>query len=408
MQWNYKIEILKRKSEIRRIMNDSIKPFGFVFRVSVVIICSIFSRVSFAQIDNRFISDRIEVNQRDTNSWGLSVNSFNYMRNTEYFNDIELGRTLFGYQLNPSLFVQPNDHVKLQAGVFVRSDFGGQPTYTKILPTFSLKIQNRNTSFIFGTLEGALAHRMYEPLFDINSAIERRIENGFQLKHESTKSFFDLWINWERFIERGSPYKEQFTAGLNYTPVLYSSGSYIDGQQFSISLPVQGTAFHRGGQIDTDSSNMLMVFNGAIGLAIKKQWSLGFLRGIGVDVASVHYKENTNSGFMPYRNGQGFLGNATVNTQWLDLMLTYWAGDSYIAPRGTTIYQSVSLDKPRLTEKQRQLLFVRFLYQKQLGNNLNMSARFEPVYDLNNSIFDFSYSLYLTYNLNRRLGRLAL
>jgi hypothetical protein len=384
-------------------MNDSIKPFGFVFRVSVVIICSIFSRVSFAQIDNRFISDRIEVNQRDTNSWGLSVNSFNYMRNTEYFNDIELGRTLFGYQLNPSLFVQPNDHVKLQAGVFVRSDFGGQPTYTKILPTFSLKIQNRNTSFIFGTLEGALAHRMYEPLFDINSAIERRIENGFQLKHESTKSFFDLWINWERFIERGSPYKEQFTAGLNFTPDIYN------GNGWKLRLPLQGTAFHRGGQIDTDTSNMLMVFNGAIGFQALKFISTDrFFRELHLDLASVHYMENTNSGFMPYRNGQGILANATLYTKLrLDLMVTYWNADSYIAPRGTSIYQSVSLDKPGLTEKNRQLLFVRFLYQKPLANNLNISARFEPVYDLNNSIFDFSYSLYLTYNLNRSFGRLT-
>lgn len=356
---------------------------------------------SFAQLDNTLISDRIRVNEQDSNRWGLTINNFNYLRNTEYFNDIELGRTLFGYQLNPSLFIQPNQNVKLQAGIFVRSDFGGPASYTKVLPTFSLKIRNGNTSYTFGTLEGALAHRLYEPLFDINSAIERRIENGFQLRHESARTFLDLWINWERFIERGAPYKEQFTAGVNYTPVLFSNDN-----GFSISLPLQGTAFHRGGQIDTDSSNMIMVFNGAAGLVLKKGWNGSIVQQVQLDGASIHYLENTNSGFMPFRNGQGFMGNVSANTKWLNMMVSYWIADRYIAPRGSPIYQSVSLDKPGLTQKQRELLFVRFIYQKPLANNLNISARFEPVYDLRSSIFDFSYSLYLSYSFSKALGRL--
>jgi hypothetical protein len=347
-----------------------------------------------AQVDNTLLADRISVNPQDSNRWGLSVNNFNYLRNTEYFNDIELGRTLFGYQLNPSLFIQPNQKVKLQAGVFVRSDFGAQPSFTRVLPTFSLKIRNNNTSFTFGTLEGAWAHRLYEPLFDINSGIERRIENGFQVKHETQRTFFDLWINWEQFIERGSPFKEQFTAGINYTPVLFSRSN------FSISLPVQGTAYHRGGQIDTDTSNMLMVFNGGLGLILEHKWTGGFVKAVRADAMSVHYRENSNSGYMPYRNGQGIMANATVSTRWLDMMLSYWTAEGYIAPRGTGIYQSVSIDKPGITQKQRELLIARFICQQPLANNLRISARFEPVYDLRSSIFDFSYSLYLAYNFS--------
>jgi hypothetical protein len=322
------------KNEIRKTMMQSLRiPFSnFVLRISFFTLSFFTIQSTFAQLDNSLISDRIELNEQDSNRWGLSVNSFNYLRNTEYFNDIELGRTLLGYQLNPSLFIQPNEKVKLQAGVFVRSDFGGDPAYTKILPTFSLKIKNKNNSFIFGTLEGALTHRLYEPLFDINSAIERRIENGFQFKHESGKAFFDLWINWEKFIERGSPYKEQFTAGLNYTPVLLNTQN-----GFSVAVPLQGTAFHRGGQIDTDTTNMLMVFNAGAGIVLKKEWKESNIRSVQLDGASIHYLENTNSGYMPYRNGQGFMGNASVNTKWLNLILTYWTADSYIAPRGSAI-----------------------------------------------------------------------
>jgi hypothetical protein len=365
-------------------------------------LCILFSCSTFAQLDNRLLSDKITLNETDSNRWGLSVSSFNYMRNTEYFNDIELGRTLFGYQLNPSLFIQPNDQVKLQAGIFVQSDFGGTPSYTKVLPTFSLKIKNKNTSFIFGTLEGALSHRMYEPLFDINSAIERRIENGFQLKHESNKTFFDLWINWEKFIERGSPYKEQFTAGINYTPVLISNDN-----GFSVSVPLQGTAFHRGGQIDTDSSNMLMVFNGGAGIVFNKKWENAFLSQMQLDAMSFSFVENTNSGYLPYKNGQGFMGNVSATSHNLTFMVSYWNATNFIAPRGTTIYQSISIDKPGFAEGNRQLIFVRLLYAKPLADGLTITARLEPVYDVKASLLDYSYSLYLSYKLDSRFGKLT-
>jgi hypothetical protein len=323
------------------------------------------------------------------------------MRNTEYFNDIELGRTLFGYQFNPSVYIQPNANVKLQAGIFLRSDFGGDPVYTQILPTFSLKLQKNKTSFLFGTLEGALAHRMIEPLFDINSAIERRIENGFQIRHVSDETFFDLWINWEKFIERGSPYKEQFTAGMNFTPTLVNNNN-----GFTVSVPIQFMAFHRGGQITTDTSNMLMVFNGTVGLVAKQELQNSFVNLLEGSIYSVGFQENTNSGYLPYRNGLGTYANAFINTKWLGLMLSYWDAKDFIAPRGTTIYQSVSIDKAGFYQENRQLLFLRFLYQKEVYKDLFLVARAEPFYDFGSGITDYSYSLYLTYRHNFNLVKI--
>jgi hypothetical protein len=377
------------------------KDSGFGMRMKIWCCLMLVSTAGFAQLNNQLISDHITLNKADSNRWGFSFTNFNYMRNTEYFNAIEVGRTLFGYQLNPSLFIQPNDHLKLQAGVFLQSDFGGTPGYTKILPTFTFKIINGQTTFLFGTLEGALAHRMYEPLFDINAGIERRIENGFQLKHESAKTFFDLWIHWEQFIERGSPYKEQFTAGINYTPVLISNGNGL-----SVSIPLQGTAFHRGGQIDTDTSNLLMVFNGAVGIVFKKENKGSLVDLLQADLVSLAFQENSHSGVLPFRRGNGLMGNVSARAKDLTLMLSYWNGNDFIAPRGTTLYQSVSLDNPGLTESNRQLIFVRFLYAKPLANGLTLSARWEPVYDVKASLLDYSYSLYLSYKLDRSFGKL--
>jgi hypothetical protein len=358
----------------------------------------------FAQLDNSLISDKITLNAADSNTWGLTLNNFNYLRNTEYFNNIEVGRTLFGTQLNPSLFIQPNDHLKLQAGVFVQSDFGGSPGYNKILPTFSLKTtfgKDKAASFIFGTLEGALAHRLIEPLFDVNTAITHRIENGAQFKVEMDKYFGDIWINWEQFIERGSPFKERFTVGLSAQQKIFEkeNGLYL-------SIPCQAIAHHRGGQIDTDTSNMTMQVNSAIGLQLGQLNPKGWINEWHIDGYITEYRENSNSGYFPYRKGMGIYANVFLRKGAWGLLGSFWQGDKWIAPKGTALYSSVSIDKPGYTEPNRQLIFVRFLYNKPLSDGLNISARFEPVYDVKSSLLDFSYSLYLSYKLDQRFGNL--
>lgn len=355
-----------------------------------------------AQLNNAYLSDKITVTPSDSNTWGINVNNFNYLRNTEYFNEIEAGRTLFGYQLHPQLYMQPFERVKLQAGVFVQSDFGATPVINKVLPTFTIKFisKSQTESFTFGTLEGALAHRLIEPLWDINSAIEGRVENGAQFKSERNKLFVDAWINWEQFIERGSPFKEQFTAGFNITPTLFKNTN-----GFFINTPMQATAFHRGGQIDADTTNMVMQVNAALGLQAGNQEANNTWKWQ-TELYYTHYQENSNSGYFPYRNGSGLFANAAITRNHFTLMGSYWHGNQWMAPRGTVLYQSVSIDKPGIVDANRQLVFVRLLYAKELRNNLTLSARVEPVYDVKASLLDFSYSLYISYRLDKVLGKL--
>ena len=355
---------------------------------------------AFAQLDNTFLRDEMAVSEKDSNRFGASFSLFNYMRNTEYFNNIELGRTLFGYHFQPKLFYQPNQHVKLEAGLFLRNDFGGINPYTEALPTFTLKIKNNNFSFLFGTLEGSLSHRLIEPMYNIEYAITKRIENGAQFKYDSKKLFFDAWVNWENFIERGSPYKEIVTAGLSSMVSIYESKN-----GFKIKLPVQFLVHHHGGQINTDSLNMTVQMNVASGLRISQEFENSFVSELRLDGYYTVYNESTNSGYYPFRNGNGAYVNAFVRTKMIDLMLSYWNGNNYLAPRGSYIYQSQSIDAPTHTEKNRELLFVRLMREQPIFDNLYLTVRFEPVYDLQNKLFDYSYSVYFSYKKEFGLGK---
>lgn len=376
------------------MINLAIRHIG----VAVLLGLGLFFRAD-AQINNNALSDSITVLKTDSGKFGIDISSFNYLRNTEYFNNIELGRTLFGSQLHPKLFYQPLPNVVIQTGIFLQQDFGAIPYLNKITPTLSLKITNskQTQAFVFGTLEGALAHGMIEPVFNINSAIEKRIEQGAQYKITTPRLFFDSWINWERFIKHGDAHQEQFTAGLNVLPTVYKSKNGL-----SIAPNAQLLVFHKGGQIDTDTLNMVLISNSALGVIVKKSFIKNNSENeFGMSSYWVNHTEKTNSGYYAFRSGTCYYQNIWATHNKLTAMLSYWSGNGFIAPNGTPIYQSVSADKPTTSQTNRNLLFMRLLYSKPIGNVLNLNARVEPVYDLDSKTTEFSFSLYISYKLHR-------
>jgi len=130
------------------------KKFHLHIKLSLVLGLMLLHATLFAQINNTTLSDEILINPNDSGKFGITVSNFNYLRNTEYFNNIEFGRTLFGTQLHPRLSYQPNALTTIQAGVFLQQDFGAVPSLTRVLPTFSVKLKSKNNqrAFIFGTI----------------------------------------------------------------------------------------------------------------------------------------------------------------------------------------------------------------------------------------------------------------
>ena len=65
----------------------------------------------------------------------LSLNSFTFFKDNEYFNKIVDGYTLYGTQLNPQLVYYPVQNLRLEGGVFLWKDFGN-PQLQQVRPTF--------------------------------------------------------------------------------------------------------------------------------------------------------------------------------------------------------------------------------------------------------------------------------
>lgn len=352
--------------------------------------------VSYAQLNNSTFDQRTSVNAADSNSLFFNLKVLGFNKNNEYFGDIADGYTLFGYQLNPSLSYLPTKNTRIDIGVYAQKDFGNNE-YNEVQPTFTFSYKFGDAKLIFGTLEGATSHQLIEPLYDFENVLIDRLENGFQFNVINDWLFFDSWLNWQEMLYPGEDNQEELTGGISMRYVL------ID-KTVRLSVPAQLLVKHIGGQIDISDLPLQTYTNSAIGL------TLDFLRpdnslinNIRLDSYYTNYTDFSNTQLRPFENGSGWYVNAEVKSNiGLEFMLSYWRGHEFLSIEGGQIYPSESstVKNPLVIEEERDLLIFRLFYNMSLAENLTLSTRFEPYYDLINNRFEFSHGFYLNYNVD--------
>ncbi|SDL75300.1 hypothetical protein SAMN05421813_10233 [Daejeonella rubra] len=356
---------------------------------------------SVAQISTDSLEYRIRPDSLKTGELHLSVQSFNFMRNYEYFNKIQDGYTLFGTQLEPQLVYYAHPRLAVTAGVHLQKDFGAKGIY-RTLPLFSIKYQNGHTTLINGVLEGNIHHRMAEPLFDFEKRITEPVEYGTQFIINKNSLFLDAFINWKRMIYKPSPVQEQILGGLS------ADFRLIRNSKIDLSIPLQLTVFHQGGQIDITPEPLQTLVNTALGFKLKIPLT-GFVNAVRSENYLMGFNDFSFTDVQAFSKGHGWYLNTGIDTHYGSLIGTYWNGMSFISSNGMPLYQSVSqhIDHAGFTEKNRKLIMLRYSYQKQLIPNLYLDFRFEPFMDMGRPAgtrkIEFSNSSFLVYKQSFRL-----
>ncbi|MFB9865163.1 hypothetical protein [Rufibacter immobilis] len=366
-----------------------------------------------AQLNNKALEQRFPVKPDQTGELQLGLNVLGYQKNNEYFNDIAEGYTLFGYHLNPRLVYFASPNVRIDAGVQVQKDFGTR-SYSLVQPTFTIRYEENGMALLFGTLEGHLNHGYIEPLYDFERVITNRLENGIQFLLNKPGVKLDAWIDWQRYIRRLDPFQEEVAGGasaeftLYRTPVALGMEENNPQTETYIGLPLQFTAQHRGGQIDNTELPLVTLTNVAAGLVIRKNYDKKVLKALHFQPYVVVWKDFSNSKQQAFEQGGGLYLNAGIDTKYQNVMLSYWRGSGYYAELGGKLFQSVSTNfkAPGYTEKNRQLLIVRFMHDIKLMEGLDLTLRLEPFVDFDNPKLEFSNSLYLSFNSDFFLARL--
>lgn len=374
-------------------------------KILILFISQFVALSAFSQQDNDLLKEQIEMTAADTQRLMLSFSNLNFMRNYEYFNEIEEGFTLFGYELNPRLAFMPGKYLRLEAGLFVRKDFGNDK-YTQVHPTFTAKVSRNGYSMLLGNIEGSLNHRLIEPLYDFDNVINNRLENGGQILIDKKRIWTDLWIDWQRAIYHGSPFQEQIWAGISSRVTVAGAD-----KNFKLIIPVQGLVFHNGGQIESEdsSSHVLTLINLAPGVMLK--WDSpdknSFVQELRTENYWAYYSNRSGTKRTAFNSGDGIYLNGSVKTRYfIEAMISYWNGNKFISPVGAPLYQSISSRYSGVTESNRQLIFLRLMYEQQWVKDFYAGIRFEPYYDLNNKLLEYSYSFFASYKKDFSLVKL--
>ena len=350
-----------------------------------------------AQLDNRAFLYPLTVRPAYDHQLRLSVNAFQFFKDNEYFNKIADGYTLFGTQLNPRLTYFPSPNLRVEAGVFLWKDYGN-PRLQQVRPTFTAVYQSPNgkNRVLFSNIESHLHHGYIEPLFDFERVILKRLEEGLQYQLQTRHVRLNTWVDWQRQQYRYSNYQEEITGGLASEFILTPDST----RNWRFSVPVQFTAQHHGGQIDTLDKPLQTLFNYSLGLRAVRQLPFRTVQRLRAEAYGAFFDDHSFTKVYPYSSGTGLYLNAGADTRFVNVLLSYWQGHHFIAPLGGRLYQSVSttVANPQFTDPNRKILIVRFLRDFRLPGHVVLSTRLEPVYDFNAHLLDFSLGVYLNFN----------
>lgn len=368
-------------------------------KLLLILILSI-SLAAKAQFNNETLYNRIRPADSLSKELHFNFYNFNYVRNYEYYNKFHDGYTLYGTQLEPQLVYYANPNLAITAGAYIRKDFGDDGIY-EAKPLFNIKYSKKDLTLVFGSLEGNIQHGYIEPLYNFEGKITRPVEYGTQLLIDKEKFKLDTWIAWQEMIYLGDAKKEEIIGGLA------SETDLLNGDGWKLSLPIQFYAYHQGGQIDVvEGVSVSTLFNGAAGFKLHKKLD-GNINEVFTDNYLAVYKDFSSTKVRAFDNGTGLWLNAGVNSKWGSLVASYWKGNNFITIRGMPLYQSVSttLNNAGFTQSKRNILAVRYAYQKELLPKLYLDVRFEPHFDLDNADkqLQFNHSFFLTYKESFRL-----
>ncbi|MFN8437118.1 MAG: hypothetical protein U0V72_05700 [Cytophagales bacterium] len=351
------------------------------------IILIVFFSICKSQINNEALETPL-ISKYDSSykKLGFKADIFGFLKNNEYFNKQVDGYTLFGFWANSRLNYQAHKKVSLEAGVWALKNFG-QNNFDSISPTLSLQIREKNWNFLFGNLNANYSHQLIEPIYNFERGILKPLETGFQARYNKNQTLLDMWVDWQQFTKPKANKQEYISGNLVYKHKPIHS-KYID-----ILFPLGYNVYHKGGQNISLKAPVLTMHHVTIGNILKIPFDSS--KNLKIENYYILYKQDT-------MQGNGYLCNINLQINKLQLITSYWNGYQYNATMGGDLYQSTATQLGSLNYiKRRELLFFRIIYSNQIIPGLNMSIRFEPIYDFSTKKMEHSEGLYFVYKIPR-------
>ncbi|MDP4205346.1 MAG: hypothetical protein Q8859_05055 [Bacteroidota bacterium] len=306
----------------------------------------------------------------------------NFLWNNEFKSPVTKGYTLIGYHLRPTLQYYLSSNLKIQTGVNILK-YTGRDGYSKISPWLSAEyMATPDLKVVFGNLNNNDNHNLILPLFDQERYFTARPEEGLQFIYHHGVIKAQTWVNWEQFIFNGDPFKEEFTYGLSSDINLLSSNNFV------LSWPLQLTARHHGGEIDTSPDKMESLGNMATGVKSKITSTDAIYE---LQALFTGYKDLSHSGLRPYSSGSGLWLEASAAIHNNHFILNYWSANKYLSPLANSFLLSANYNKPEVLAPRRQMVLGSYRSDFKITKGSVFSLGVNSAYDLKESQLSYTW-----------------
>lgn len=322
----------------------------------------------------------------------VGLKSTAYFKNNEFKNRFQSGSSLVGIYFQPVVEYHPDIKTTIRAGAHLLK-YQGEDQFDRKVPVLSLQFDaTDHFSMIFGTINGTVGHGLIEPIQDFEEYLVNNYENGLQLLWNYHQFRSDLWLNWEQFLQPGDPFQEHFTVGSNSAFMLFES------QSFNITAPLSFVFRHKGGE--TDATNLPASTQLNLVQGLRLNWSLvnSFVKSVALTQNYVEFLEIRPSEQVTIPYGHGSYSRFFLDTKIGSFEVGYWKAFNFVSAHGMPMFQSVSQKDPQFIQPDRQMLVMKYQFERNLTDYLKFAFRFEPYYHYDTGRIDHSWSLYLMFD----------
>lgn len=327
----------------------------------------------------------------------LKINTSNFVKDNEYFNQMVEGYTLIGFWAEPTLKYNIGSQTNIRAGLSAVRFFGKSGFYANE-PIMSVEHWfSQRVSLTMGSLPCS-QRGLPPPLLDPERYYLKRVDNGalFRVIHPTFSS--ETWLSWDRFSFYGDSTQEHISAGSS------SLLTVLKGESFKLQLPLYLIITHKGGQVLRPKQPIETLINAGSGFRlvwINERFSCEINpNGFIYRKISSHPSQPFNVGWALYPVFHLSYGNLTWESSW-------WHGRKFIAPRGEPIYTQVSTYLTDYFENTRNVAANKIAFSTTPAKGMQLEAAFEGYYFPSEKRMDYNFWVHFNWNFSHLLLRIT-
>ena len=346
----------------------------------------------FSQEGPRIISNYEHADSPATGKLMVEINNLNFFKNNEFKSKYVDGYTLTGMWIRPKLLFYPDNKFRLEVGGQVLA-YNGRDNY-KLYPWISaVYMPNKHVTFRMGNLNQDQNHGLAEPLMDSEHLFKDKPEAGIQLKFNHDRWKADLWIDWQKMIFKGDPYKERFIFGTAGSVTLFQN------EKRKLSMPIVFNGLHEGGEIDAAPGPAQTHIVVSEGLKYEYETGGALIKSGRLECSFLQSTYPQNETALPGKSGTGFFIQTAINTDYGTIASGYWQGNRFFTPLGMPLYQNGATGQVAAVDVNRLLVFS-YRFDHKIFDQSRFGFVSDLFYNPTTRKISNSAALYLTVNLS--------